>query len=29
MKVGVVGNRFREDKIFKSKLDLVSALIKM
>ncbi len=29
MKVGVVGNRFREDKIFKSKLDRVSALIKM
>jgi len=29
MKVSVVRNRFREDKIFKGKLDRVNALIKM
>jgi len=29
MKVSVVRNMFREDKIFKGKLDRVNALIKM
>ena len=29
MKVSVVRNRFREDKIFKRKFDRVNALIKM
>ncbi len=27
MKVSAVGNRFREDKIFKDKLDLVNTLM--